>query len=432
MPRAVGTQVVIDGSPVPNLFELGDGEYYVRKRIEKKLFYRGFSASTRTEARDLRDEILSPRERKKLAARNLTITLDEFYKELMQRSEEAARRGLRPGLRTLQTYKERYQNSIVPVLGNPKLADIDANDISRVYDVMRAEGWEDQNGKRRDYTDGTLAHVRSTFNWIFNAAMSSDFNYRDENPTGKVGLSKPRPKSQEIQPTQILIDDEYDRLYAGAPDMIKKAATLFARETGLRLREVLGMRLANLFTLQDEILVDWQLTDYRLTETVAFDERLGTNGFGKAGDYGLRPLKGDTWWSTAHARRVDMSATLKTFLVDEYLPWLAKEGLHEEWLFPNRATLGPACPFGFGRAFRAAKKRAGITRSEITPHSLRHTYATTLFNEGLPVEHIANNLGHLDGGLITRKVYAKFLPTEARKTAFHLATQRRHLQAVGD
>lgn len=431
MPRPVGLQVRLGEKPVDNLFSLGGDKYYVRKRINKKEFRRDFIAATPTEARDIRDEILDPRERRKLAATDRSIKLDTFYQQLMKRSEEAAKRGLRPGLRTLQTYRERYETNIAPVLGNPKLADIDANDISDVYDVMRMEGYVDQNGKQQDYSEGTLTHVRSTFNWIFNAAISSDFNLRPDNPTKKVGLSKPRPKSQEIQTHQVFQDAEYEALIAKTRDMIKKAAFIFGRETGLRLREVLGMRLTNLYFLQDEILVDAQLTDYRLTEDVSYDERLGSNGYGRAGHYGLRPLKGDTWWNSAHVRKIDMSDTLKSFLLDEYLPWLKREGLHGEWLFPNRKNFGPVCPFGFGRAFRGTLKQAGIQRAGLTPHALRHTYATVAFNDGLEVEHIAYNLGHLDGGVITRKVYAKFMPTKSRKQAFREAQERRHLRSVG-
>ena len=57
-------------------------------------------------------------------------------------------------------------------------------------------------------------------------------------------------------------------------------------------------------------------------------------------------------------------------------------------------------------------ERAGITKN-ITPHTLRHTLATTLLRNGCPVEHIQRMLGHAK--LSTTMIYAKIDDDDVRR-----------------
>jgi integrase len=47
--------------------------------------------------------------------------------------------------------------------------------------------------------------------------------------------------------------------------------------------------------------------------------------------------------------------------------------------------------------------------SDVTPHTLRHTVATQLVRDGVPLIEVAKLLGHRDSR-ITEQVYAKFAP----------------------
>jgi integrase len=57
------------------------------------------------------------------------------------------------------------------------------------------------------------------------------------------------------------------------------------------------------------------------------------------------------------------------------------------------------------KAFAAAVKRAGLPKT-ITPHVLRHTVATWLDEDGIPMERISKMLGHRDRRT-TEKIYSK-------------------------
>ncbi len=63
---------------------------------------------------------------------------------------------------------------------------------------------------------------------------------------------------------------------------------------------------------------------------------------------------------------------------------------------------------GIGRyGLNPALEQAGIDKA-VTPHGLRHTYASMLILLGRPITEISYNLGHADVA-ITMRVYAHFL-----------------------
>lgn len=69
----------------------------------------------------------------------------------------------------------------------------------------------------------------------------------------------------------------------------------------------------------------------------------------------------------------------------------------------------PVCSVKTGT--RAAARRAGLPG--ITPHVFRHSAATWMAIEGVPIEAIARVLGH-SSARTTWKVYAKFSPDDLR------------------
>lgn len=67
------------------------------------------------------------------------------------------------------------------------------------------------------------------------------------------------------------------------------------------------------------------------------------------------------------------------------------------------------------RGLKAAARRAGIA-GPVSPHLLRHSAAVHMAEAGIPMEEIAQYLGHEDVG-VTRKVYARFSPAHLQRAA---------------
>ena len=66
---------------------------------------------------------------------------------------------------------------------------------------------------------------------------------------------------------------------------------------------------------------------------------------------------------------------------------------NRRWLFPNRRGDAPLNNRVLSRTFAAAVVAAGIQR-RVTPHSLRHSYATRLIENGVNIRIVQILLGH--------------------------------------
>jgi integrase/recombinase XerD len=90
--------------------------------------------------------------------------------------------------------------------------------------------------------------------------------------------------------------------------------------------------------------------------------------------------------------RKDRYAMLSPQLLELLRDWW-RIARPQVWLFPGQNPLNPLTPRQFNRAVHAAAHRAGITQ-RVTPHTLRHSFATHLLEQNIDIRVIQVLLGH--------------------------------------
>jgi integrase/recombinase XerD len=83
-----------------------------------------------------------------------------------------------------------------------------------------------------------------------------------------------------------------------------------------------------------------------------------------------------------------------------YFPKGAKES---PWLFPSRAKAGRLTPRRFAQLLDAAAQDAGLDPTKVSPHVLRHAFATHLVEGGADLRVVQTLLGHAD--IATTQIY---------------------------
>jgi integrase/recombinase XerD len=83
------------------------------------------------------------------------------------------------------------------------------------------------------------------------------------------------------------------------------------------------------------------------------------------------------------------------------------------FLFPSRGRAGHLTRHGFYLLIKAIAVRAGVSPDAVTPHTLRHAFATHLLENGADLRSIQTMLGHAD--LATTEIYTHVIEARLRE-----------------
>ncbi len=220
---------------------------------------------------------------------------------------------------------------------------------------------------------------------IISVAMRAAIpRYLATNPLARVRLPKP-----EETPPKAWRQDEVDRLLAAAAGHHHEPWLVFCLGTGVRLGESRAL-----------LLEDLDLTAKTATIRASLDNLTSKRG----------PTK------NKKVRVVE--------LPDEVLPILAahikRQAPGTVHVFGQKS--GPFHATTYRHWLRRVCDSAQVRR--LPPHSLRHTAASLAFDDGVPVQDVARQLGH--SVQVCQRVYSHYIGEGQRRAAKALGRALRH------
>ena len=279
----------------------------------------------------------------------------EAFLEMMAAERGAARN-------TLTAYSKDLEDAAGFLAGRGLgFADAAAEDIEAWFVDLSDRGLSASTAARR------RAAVRQFYRFVLGEG------WRTDDPSRRVEA----PKQGRPLP-RVLTREEVDRLLAAAS---AKDGGPQGGGGGLRLACLIELTYASGLRVSE-------LTALPLAALARDPAYLIVKG--KGGKERLAPLNG--------AARTAVKAWLEVRA--GFLPKGVKES---PWLFPSRGKAGRLTPRRFSQLLEEAAMAAGIDPARVSPHVLRHAFATHLLEGGADLRVVQTLLGHSD--IATTQIY---------------------------
>lgn len=273
---------------------------------------------------------------------------------------------------TLDGYRRDLED-FSDFLGRGTLARATPDDLTAYLSDLTARGFAETSQARR------LSALKQFFKFLYAEGL------REDDPTRTLSA----PKKRGSLP-KVLSEEEVDRLIETAATLAgtshKSPAARLRAQRMYTLIEVLyatGLRVSELVSLP----VSAALRDARLIEIR-----------GKGGKERLVPLS------------MPSQVAMK-----DYVALRAAEGAFENsnWLFPSHGGSGHLTRQHFARELKDLATTAGLDPAKVSPHVLRHAFASHLLQNGADLRVVQQLLGHAD--ISTTQIYTHVLDERLRE-----------------
>ncbi len=226
---------------------------------------------------------------------------------------------------------------------------------------------------------GSRARKLSTLRQLYKFLLAEDLI--EEDPTHGIA----GPKQQRPLPRTLSVI-EVDRLIEAARARISGT---YGRD---RVRSVRSYCLLELL----------YATGLRVTELVSLPRQV------LDGDTRVLTIRG----KGGRERLVPLNSSARTAL-DRYLALGSDPGdgvsamIRTRWLFPSKSVEGHLTRQRFAQDLKALAEEAGLDPERVSPHVLRHAFASHLLDRGADLRAVQQLLGHAD--ISTTEIYTHVL-----------------------
>lgn len=285
-------------------------------------------------------------------------TLESFLEML------AAERGAAEN--TLASYRRDLDDFCMFLAGNQP-SKVTTPEIAAYLGDLRERGFAATSQARR------LSALKQYFKFLYAEGI------RPDDPTRTLSA----PKKRQTLP-KVLSVDEVDTLIGAA----RAASAQSHRSAAARLRA------HRLYTLLEVLYA----TGLRVSELVALPVSAAKR------DARLIEVRG----KGGKERLVPLSPAAQAAMRD-YVALRSAEGAHENspWLFPSHGESGHVTRQAFARDLKALAVSAGLPAAKVSPHVLRHAFASHLLQNGADLRIVQQLLGHAD--ISTTQIYTHVL-----------------------
>ena len=281
----------------------------------------------------------------------------------------AAERGA--ALNTLESYRRDLED-FAQFLGSTRISDADQGDVSAYLGDLTARGFAASSQARR------LSALRQFFKFLFAEGR------RKDEPTRILSA----PKKRQTLP-KVLSEAEVDRLIEAA------------RFDAMQVHETPGrqLRAARLYALLEVLYA----SGLRVSELVALPVRAALR------DARLIEIRG----KGGKERLVPLSPRAQEAM-RAYVALRKAENAFTEspWLFPSYSESGHFTRQAFARDLKTLAVGVGLSAAQVSPHVLRHAFASHLLQNGADLRVVQQLLGHAD--ISTTQIYTHVLDERLR------------------
>ena len=319
-----------------------------------------------------------------------TVTLAMLFKHWKE-----IKRGIQDN--TFQNYVYLFEKYVLPELGDTKLSELRTSEIKMFYSQLLDRGLR----------IGTLTNIQNVLHQVLDLGVEDEYLSRNPSDHALRELKRNAPKSKK----KALTEEQQARMEAFLSTEKRfwrwVNMIMVLLWTGLRIGELTGLRWCDVDFEKGEIIVNHTLVYY-------------DHGAGKGCGFGINRPK-----TPAGNRIIPMLPKVRQALLEER-EYLEKSGItcklavdgYTDFIFLNRfgrpyhqgiinrqlKLIIAACNVAGEDTVSARSNRdevpgdrgMQITLSTITNHSLRHSFATRLWEYGVDVKIIQTILGHAD------------------------------------
>ena len=269
---------------------------------------------------------------------------------LIERFEEMILADKNLSKRTMESYKSDIKN-FLNYTGDE--VNIDKNMIQSYIESLQRKEMKQTSIMR------SISALRQFFNFL------QDENIITNNPTSNIKLkpkNKPLPKVLSEREMQLLLS-----YFDSNRNLKLKAMLHILYGSGLRVSELVSLT-------SDSIIQDEETKRYVILIR------------GKGNKERIVPIN-----------------NIAISVIQEYLIMKSEKFKFSKYLFPSKSKTGHITRQGFAKLLKEVAIDVGIPKEKVSPHVIRHAFATHLLSHGADLLTIQKLLGHKD--ISTTQIY---------------------------